>query len=158
MIEMKEITLERLDRLVEECLAEAERDIAARSLSVTRQLGEEIPASSMDRRLVKEAVASLIGEAIRSSETAGRLRITVKSSRDAVMFSVKASGAGMTDAQREGLFTGGSPPGSLARTRGILTAHGGMAWANSRPGRGTTYYISFPLRGGKEAPGPRSYT
>lgn len=149
MIELERIEPERLDRLVDECLAEAESRLSDRSLSVTRQIGAGILESSMDRPLMKEAVAGLIGEAIRSSEPSGRLRVTVKSSRDAVMFSVKARGAGMTDEQREALFTGGR----LAHAREILTAHGGMAWANSRPGRGTTFYVSFPLR--KKGSGPQ---
>jgi two-component system sensor histidine kinase HydH len=158
MIEMTDVGPERLDRLVEECLIEAACDMAGKSLSITRQIGEEIPETAMDRGLVKEAVASLIAEAIRSSETPGRLRVTVKSSRGALMFSVKSRGAGMTDEQREELFTGEPDQRSLARTRGILTAHGGMAWANSKPGRGTTYYISFPVYAGKGSGRPEVYT
>lgn len=147
MVEIGAIGPERLDRLVEECLAEAQPGLSRKSLSVVRQIADGIPESPMDRLLMKEAVAGLIAEAIRSSEPSGRLRVTVKSNRDALMFAVKSRGPGMTGRQREALFTGGSGHGGLARARGILTAHGGMAWANGRPGRGTTFYISFPRRG-----------
>jgi len=142
----------RLDTVVEECLDEAAPALAARSLAVTRQIGSGLGESLMDRALVKEAVACLLAEAIRSVETGGRLRVTVKANRSAAMLAVKAPGEGLTEVQREILFTGEAKPGTLARARAIVTAHGGMAWANGRPARGATYYVTLPARPAAEPP------
>jgi len=142
----------RLDAVVEDCLKEASGQLAARALAVTRQIGSGIDASMMDRALVKEAVSSLIAAAIRSVEPGGRLRVTVKANRNATMLAVKAPGPGLTEVQREILFTGDAKPGTLARARAIVTAHGGMAWANGRPGRGATYYVTLPTRTAAEPP------
>ncbi len=142
----------RLDAVVEDCLNEAATQLASRSLAVTRQIGSGIGASMMDRALVKEAVACIIAAAIRSVETGGRLRVTVKANRNATMLAVKAPGQGLTEVQREVLFTGEAKPGTLARARAIVTAHGGMAWANGRPARGATYYVTLPTRVAAEPP------
>ncbi len=137
---------ERLDALVEECLREAARPLAERSLSVTHQIGVDLPDHPMDRPLMKEAIHCLLGEAIRSAARGARLRITVKANRSALMLSVKAPGPGLSAVQREILFTGDARPGTLARARAIVDAHGGVAWANGLPGRGATFYVTLPRR------------
>ena len=100
----------------------------------------------MDRVLIKEALDCLIREAISRAAATSRLRVTIKSNRNALMFAVKAPGSGLTEPQREGLFTGEPRPGTLARARAIVVAHGGVAWANGLPGKGITYYLSLPIR------------
>ncbi len=143
---------ERFDQVVEECLKEADRELAARSLTVTHQIGAEIPEYPLDRPLVKEAVHCMISEAIRSAHDSGRLRVTVKASRHALMLAIKAPGPGLTEVKREILFTGDARPSTMARARAIIAAHGGVTWANSMPGRGVTFYLSLPLRSGSPAP------
>ena len=137
---------ERLDSLLEECLREAGNDMAERSLAVTHQVGGEIPDYPLDRGLIKEAVRCLLTKAIRATRDSGRLRVTLKSNQNAVMLAVKAPGQGLTDVQREILFTGDPDPGTLARVRSIVSAHGGVTWANSMPGKGITYYLSLPVK------------
>jgi K+-sensing histidine kinase KdpD len=137
----------RLDDIVEECLRDAASALAHKSLSVTRQIAEGLPDYPLDRTLMKEAVAILIGEAIGGSDPVARLRVTIKSNQNALMLSVKASGHGFNEVEREILFTGEPAAGTLARVRAIVVAHGGATWANGEAGRGTTYYISLPARG-----------
>jgi len=139
-------TPERLDELVRECLKEASGELASRSLTVTRQFGAGIPVYSMDRPLIKEALHNILSEAMRSVGESRRLRVTVKANRNAVMFAVKSPGPGLTQVQREMLFTGEPLPGSPARAREIIAAHGGVTWANGIPGRGITYYFTLPIR------------
>ena len=137
----------RLDDIVEECLRDAAAALAHKSLSVTRQIAEGLPEYPLDRVLMKEAVATLIGEAIEGSDPVARLRVTIKSNQNALMLSVKASGHGFNEVEREILFTGEPNAGTLARVRAIVVAHGGATWANGEAGRGTTYYISLPALG-----------
>lgn len=141
-------TPQRLDVLVEECLKGKGPDLAARSLSVTHQIAARIPEQAMDRALMTEAIGCLLAEAIRAATPSGRLRVTVKANRNALMLAVKAPGPGMGQVQREILFTGEARPGTLARARAIVSAHGGVTWANAMPGRGATYYITLPVRRG----------
>ncbi|HET6372503.1 MAG TPA: HAMP domain-containing sensor histidine kinase [Candidatus Polarisedimenticolia bacterium] len=137
---------ERFDALIEECLKEAAPRLAARSLSVTHQLGPNLPEYELDRGLMKEAVHCMLAEAIKAAADSGRLRVTLKANSNALMLAVKAPGSGLTEVQREMLFTGEVRPGTLAYARGIIAAHGGVAWANGMPGRGITFYLSLPIR------------
>ncbi|HKY32916.1 MAG TPA: ATP-binding protein [Candidatus Polarisedimenticolia bacterium] len=136
----------RLDVLVDECLDEAEPEISGRSLSVARLLARAIPEHPLDRLLMKEAVRALLDEAIRRAGEAARLRVMVKSGPNALMFAVKAPGAGLDAAQREALFEKKPLPGTPARARAIVTAHGGSVWANGMPGKGVTFYATLPVR------------
>src|SRR5262245_39254669 len=95
-----------LDEIVEECLRDAEAALAHKSLSVTRQIAEGLPEYALDRALMKEAVGILIAEAIHGSDPVARLRVTIKSNQNALMLSVKTSGHGFNEVEREILFTG----------------------------------------------------
>lgn len=139
-------TPQRLDDLVRECLQDAQRDLAERSLAVTRQMAADVPELPIDPDLMKEALAILVRDVIRHATPSTRLRVTVKAGRNAQMVALKSAGTGLTDVQREMLFTGEARSGSLARARSIVDAHGGMLWANGRPGRGMTYYLTLPPR------------
>ncbi len=140
---------ERLDLILDECLRQAGPELAARSLAVTHQVGEEIPPYPLDRDLIKEVLSRLLEEAIHTTREPGRLRVTLRANRHALMLAIKAPGQGLSDVQREILFTGEPDPGTLARVRSIVTAHGGVTWANAKPGKGTTYYLSLPVRAGR---------
>jgi len=166
-----EATPQHLDRIVRECLDASERELALRSLTVTRQISPDLPPLALDPALMREAIGILVQDAIRNAPARSRLRVTVKAS-DAPsvgragdgsprggpgrtstrgagrvhMVAVKCSGEGLSDVQREVLFTGEAIPGSLARARAIVDAHGGACWANGMPGRGRTCYITLTTR------------
>ncbi len=143
----------RLEEIVEECLGDAAAALAHKSLSVTRQIAEGLQEYPLDRALLREAIGILIIEAINGSDPVARLRVTIKSNQNALMLSVKTSGHGFNEVEREILFTGEPAAGTLARVRAIVVAHGGATWANGAAGLGTTYYISLPAIPGTAAAG-----
>lgn len=134
----------RLDTLVDACLQELAAELGARRLEVTRQVAQDLPEQPMDRAMIREVIGIVLAESIRSAPAASQLRITVKAGRNVQMLAVKISGSGYTDEQRESLFNGEARPGTLARARALVAQHGGVAWANGRPGRGTTFYFTLP--------------
>ncbi len=138
---------DRLDRVVIDCLRESERALAERSIAVTRQIAPDLPDVPMDASLIREAIRILLDDTIRTAVPVNRLRVTVKESRGVHMLALKNSGEGLTDVQREVLFTGEARPGTLARARAIVSAHGGTCWANGKPGRGRTCYVTLTPRG-----------
>ena len=140
-------TPQRLDGLVETSLKGSSTALAQRDLAVTHQVARDIPEYSMDADLIREAIDILFGESLRGAVPASRLRVTVRASRQTLMFAVKSDGPGITDVQREMLFTGKANTGTLARVLLIVTAHGGMVWANGEQGKGVTYYFTLPMAG-----------
>jgi signal transduction histidine kinase len=126
----------RLDRIAHACLSEAEESLRESSLTVTEQLNE-LPDYPLDPERMKEAVGSLLSESIRRAGSGARLRVTVKGGRHAIMVSAKAPG--------EGIDPDDAPLAVPARAAEIAEAHGGRAWANGRPGRGITFYLTLPV-------------
>ena len=137
---------QRLDLLVEECLSLAAPALAARGAGINRQYDPRIPEYPLDRTLVKEAVAILLAAAIERVHPGRGIRVTLRANRNALMFALKAPGDGIPDAEREALFGGEPLPGTLARARQCIRAHGGVVWANGIAGLGITYYFTLPTR------------
>ena len=136
----------RLDLIVDDCLASAAPDLAARGIEIKRQYDPALPEYPLDRDLVAEAVAILLHAAVQRVRSGGGIRVTVRANRNALMFALKAPGDGVPDAEREALFGGEPLAGTLARARACIKAHGGVVWANGIAGLGITYYFTLPAR------------
>ena len=136
----------RLDRMVDACLESASEVLGAKDTGVNRQYDESLPEYPMDEALVKEAIDILLRAAIERTEPSRVLRVTVRANRNALMFALKAPGDGILDAERESIFGGEPVPGSLARARSCIGAHGGVVWANGIAGLGMTFYFTLPIR------------
>lgn len=112
-----------------------------------------------DRDRVLQVLGNLIGNALKYS---GRGAITVKAERagDDVVFSVADQGEGIAAADLPRVFDRYWRAGDLDRpgsglglsiVKGLVQAHGGRVWAESEPGRGSTFWFSIP---GARSPGP----
>ena len=101
-----------------------------------------------------QALLNLMRNAV--LHAAGLTRLTLSAGlvrHDAVTvlrLSVRDDGAGIPPAQLERVFepfvTGGKGTGlGLAIVRRLVTAHGGVAHAESALGQGTVFHLDFPL-------------
>lgn len=105
--------------------------------------------------LVRQAVENLISNAIKYSPVGQEVVITCRGEGDAVRFDVRDSGPGIPVAEQERLFerftrAPGLPPMGglgigLSIVRRVAESHGGTAGVASRPGDGSTFWVSFPL-------------
>jgi len=137
---------QRLDEIVDDCLATAAAALAARNVGINRQYDRDLPEYPLDRSLVTEAVAILLRAAVQRVQPGRGIRITLRANRNALMFALKAPGDGVADAEREALFGGEPKPGTLARARDCIKTHGGVIWANGIAGLGITYYFTLPAK------------
>lgn len=107
-----------------------------------------------DARRVEQVLTNLLDNALKfTGEGAVILRLESTSTR--VIWSVTDSGPGIPPGLQqqvfEKFFTGGSPDGQqgvglgLAISRGIVEAHGGRMWVESRRGSGATFGFELPL-------------
>lgn len=106
-----------------------------------------------DRMSLLRAFRNYIDNALKyGGEQLSEIRIGYVESEKAHVFSVHDDGQGMSEADSERLFriferddTSGEIEGAglgLAIVKEIATNHGGRVWAESVPGRGTTFYLS----------------
>ena len=109
-----------------------------------------------DRDRIEQGLANLMSNAIRYSPEGGPLEIAAERTGNAVHLSLKDHGLGIPKEQqglvfeRFGRAHGSSFGGlglGLAISKGIVEAHGGRIWVESKgqPGEGSTFHVELPL-------------
>lgn len=144
-----------LRRLVRTLIQEMRRTVAA-----PMRLQEHGAPIRMvaDRRLLRQAIANTVTNAVRHAGEHATITISVSSEEDTALITVADNGRGMTRAQREALFTPFRSQNSLEApvsrgvglgmvvTKQILTLHGGSVLVDSLASHGTSVYLTLPIR------------
>jgi signal transduction histidine kinase len=110
-------------------------------------------------RLIREAVANYITNAIKYTQWGGVVSVRARNVNDTIRVEVVDNGPGIGDADQDRLFgefvrvqkpgepRSSRPPGSglgLSIVRRIAEVHGGRAGVNSKLGKGSTFFIELP--------------
>lgn len=125
-----------------------------RGLDLKAEVEPGLPSISCDRDRILQALSNLLSNAIKVTQNGGDILLRVGRRDGEVLFSVKDTGPGIPEEALPRLFTRfwrvkksryqGTGLG-LAITKGIVEAHGGKIWVESRLGRGSTFYFTVPL-------------
>lgn len=114
------------------------------------------PLVYADPARMEQIVASLILTAVRYSPPGTDITVVVEPGVDTVALSVSSSAGGIPRGELSRLFDQMLPRQYLRRehrglgsslyvARGLVTAHGGEIWAESRPGAGATFHVTLPI-------------
>ncbi len=130
------------------------RPLAQRKeLSLTVHLPPDLPPILADVEGMRRVVANLVHNAIQFTPSG---EVTVRAERvgDEVVISVRDTGVGISPEDLPRVFerfykargsrSGGAGLG-LAIAKHIVLAHGGRIWAESTPGRGSTFHVALPV-------------
>ncbi|HEX2721855.1 MAG TPA: ATP-binding protein, partial [Gemmatimonadaceae bacterium] len=144
----------------EELLSDALRTLAPvaaeKSLTLRLTAPDDIPDVMADGERVRQAFSNLVGNAIKFSPPGTEILVRVALLDGEVLFSVSDRGVGMTPEQLSHAFdrfwqssrTDRQGAGlGLAITKGIVDAHHGRIWAESKPDAGSTFYFTLPKAG-----------
>lgn len=125
-----------------------------RGLTLEVEFSPELPPIHADRDRISQVLANLLSNATRFTPEGGRITVWAEEDGPAIRFSVRDTGPGIPEEEREHLFhrfwqPSRSRPGSgtglgLAIARGIVEAHGGRIWVESEEGAGSTFHFSVP--------------
>ena len=137
---------------IEAC--EAFRPIAAqRSQTLECQIDEPLAPVNADRDRVLQVLSNYLNNAVKFTPEGGSIVIRASADDGGVVFSVSDTGQGMGPDELSSVFSRfwqakrtahlGSGLG-LAIARGIADAHKGRVWAESAPGKGSTFYFALP--------------
>jgi len=159
-VEAGRLNVETVASNTEELLSDALRMLApiaeGKSIALRLSAPEDMPDVLADCERVIQAISNLVGNAIKFSPNGSEIVMTVTILEREVLFSVSDRGNGMTPDQLSHAFdrfwqssrTDRQGAGlGLAITKGIVDAHGGRIWAESRPGVGSTFYFTLPIAG-----------
>jgi histidine kinase len=104
---------------------------------------------------LRQVLENLLANALRYTPPGGSIRIDVTCDGQAVFFTVADTGSGIPPEHLPHLFErfyradqGGRVGGAglgLAICKGLVEAHGGRIWAESREGEGTAIRFTLPL-------------
>ena len=176
MIEPKNINVIEMAKSV---VGELKPQIIEKKLNLEEFYADNIGDFNADEKLLRMILQNLLSNAVKYNSTNGLVKITISiikkdesfgekiTEEDSLAFSVSDSGIGITNNQQEKIFSKlfradnaresdaeGTGLG-LYIVKSIIDQSGGKVWFNSVEGKGTTFYIVFPLDGMKKKEGTK---
>ncbi len=159
------LALELAERDVATCVADAAETlrsyVASHDLTLDVVPAPEPLCAPVDEARLSQVVSNLVGNAVKFTPADGRVTVSCARDGEEIRITVSDTGVGIAPEQlphvfgafwqarhadRRGLGLG------LAIARGIVEAHGGRIWVESRVAHGTTFTCTFPV----VQPGPYS--
>jgi len=133
-----------------------------KNIKINVDLKKSIPEVIFDYDRIKQVVDNLLNNAIKFSSEGSIINLRVKKHMENVLFEVEDQGIGISKDNLKKVFEpfyqvgsgvdrvfGGTGLG-LSISRGIIQAHGGKIWVNSRLAKGSTFKFSLPLQSVKD--------
>jgi two-component system phosphate regulon sensor histidine kinase PhoR len=116
---------------------------------------EDLPAVMADASRVQQVLVNLLHNAIKFTTPEGEVNVSAIRQEQWVQFAVSDTGIGIAPEDLPRIFerfykvdrsraSSGTGLG-LAIARHLVEAHGGRIWAESEPGKGSTFYFTIPL-------------
>jgi two-component system phosphate regulon sensor histidine kinase PhoR len=114
----------------------------------------------IDRTMIGRVLGNLIHNALKFTPAEGTITIGVNQEKGAAVVFVSDTGAGIPTEDLHRIFerfykvdrSRGASSGTglgLSIARHVIEAHGGRIWAESKLGKGTTFYFSIPVADGR---------
>lgn len=160
----------RLSQIVEKAAADVTEALEERNLTLDVKDLDELPVIQADGKQLSIALRNLLGNAIKYTPDGGRITVGAEAVGDAVDVVVSDTGIGVPVSEQRRIFEhfhvlesidhhsssksafqGGGLGLGLAITRGIVEAHEGRIWVESK-GRdaqalpGSTFHLLLPIK------------
>ena len=164
--------LTQIEEIIQSVIDSCQEEIKRKKIKVKfEKPKEKLPKIKVDVEKIQLAIENFLGNAIKYTPTDGEVTVFLDYSKpkfdissgarynkNEIQFSVKDSGIGIPESQKEKIFTKffraanaikmkseGTGLG-LFITKNIIEAHGGRVWFESEEGKGTTFHFTLPLQ------------
>jgi signal transduction histidine kinase len=127
---------------------------ATRSIKLALRAAADRPRIWCDRSRVLQVLTNLVGNATKFADAGSTIEISASAGGELVTFAVADRGPGIPEDQLPYLFERywkgkpSRPHGvglGLSIAKGIVEAHGGRIWVESKLGAGTTFSFTIPI-------------
>jgi PAS domain S-box-containing protein len=124
------------------------------AITLELEMREPLSPIQADGARILQVLSNLIGNALKFTPRGGRVRVVAQEQGNFILFSVSDNGAGIPDGELPHVFDRfwqgkrsdrrGAGLG-LPIAKGLIEAHGGRIWVESRVGVGSTFYFTLPV-------------
>jgi two-component system phosphate regulon sensor histidine kinase PhoR len=146
-----------LNLLLHEAMIRFHPQAERQKLTVQTALDDKLPSVRVDSERIVQVINNLLHNAIKFTPAGGRITVASHFEKGRVVVAVSDTGIGIEKTDLPHIFerfykadrsraSQGTGLG-LAIAKHIILAHGGLIWADSQPGKGTTFSFSLPLPG-----------
>jgi signal transduction histidine kinase len=143
-------------QVVTEAVDTFQAQAAASGVSLLAESAPEASAiAELDHARILQVLANLIGNAIKFTPSGGSVVVHFERTEQELRFAVRDTGRGISADQLESVFErfhqvekrdGRGVGLGLYISKCIVQGHGGQIWAESRPGEGSTFSFTLPVR------------
>jgi PAS domain S-box-containing protein len=139
--------------LVEQTRAMLQPQADELGVVISAKLPTNLPEVDVDPERSIQVLSNLIGNAVKYSSSGGEVVVTAAAEEDVIRVSIADQGAGIPEDELPRVFdrfwqskrTNRSGAGlGLTIARGIVRAHAGRIWIESKQGEGTTVHFTLP--------------
>lgn len=139
--------------LIDAAIAAIGPAAAQKPLVLKKEILPDLPRVLVDRDRTVQALSNLLGNAVKFTPKGGEITLRAEPSATGALFSIADTGPGIPDDLLPQLFGKYSPKrGPCSQglglavfvAKGIVDAHGGRIWAESRLGQGSTFFFTLP--------------
>jgi len=147
-----------MKEVIELALADCKDEIIAKKIKVDVKEANSVPKIMIDVEKMKLAIENLIDNAVKYSREGGKIKVFLKSDGDNIHFEIQDFGMGIPESQQSKVFTKffrgdnatkvnavGTGLG-LFLVQNIIEAHGGKIRFKSEENKGTSFYLSLPIK------------
>ncbi len=128
-----------------------------KKLALKAAVPPDLPLGKGDEQRLTQVLLNLVGNAIKFTDE-GEVSLQVRASNSEFLVSVTDTGLGISEADQQKIMEefqqadtsstrekGGTGLG-LAIAKHMVEMHGGRLWVESRPGKGSTFSFTVPVR------------
>ena len=150
----------RVGDIVDTCLRAVDAQARVKGVRLEARVDESTPEISVAPDKVERVLLNLLTNALRHTPSDGSVAVIVESAGRSVQVAVEDTGAGLVPGGEHKIFErfwraddartrpeggGGGAGLGLAIARGLVEAHGGTIWAESRPNGGARIVFALPV-------------
>jgi PAS domain S-box-containing protein len=145
--------LNNINHIARDSIRLTQKQAAFIDIKIEQNLFKDIPDVRADKDQIQQALINIILNAIDATDPGGVVTVSTihLPSDEAIEVAISDTGSGISDEEIHKIYdpfftTKDSGTGlGLAITHGIVTRHGGVIKAKSKPGQGTTFTIRIPV-------------